>query len=62
MRWVKRYETEGEITGYKRKLIAYKVHKEHIDFLLQKIKRNKTITSSDLPEYETNQISDLEKI
>ena len=48
MRWVKLYETEGEITEYERKPIAYKVHKEHIDFLLQQIKRNKTITSSDL--------------
>jgi transposase len=48
MRWVKQYETKDEITGYKRKPIAYKVHKEHIDFLLQEIKRNKTITSNDL--------------
>jgi hypothetical protein len=42
MRWVKLYETECEITGYKRKPIAYKVHKEHIDFLLYpRIKQEK---------------------
>ena len=34
MRWVEKYTTDGEITGYERKPIATKVHKEHIDFLL----------------------------
>jgi hypothetical protein len=29
MRWVKKYKTDGEITGYKRTPKSYKVHKEH---------------------------------
>ena len=44
MRWVKKYKTDGKITGYKRTPKAYKVHKEHVKFLLQEIKKNKTIT------------------
>ena len=48
MRWVKQYENEGKIKGYERKPKAYKVHKEHVSFLLQEIKKNKTITIDDL--------------
>jgi transposase len=48
MRWVKQRENEGKVKGYERKPKAYKVHKEHVDFLLQEIKKNKTITIDDL--------------
>lgn len=48
MRWVNQYKKEGKITGYKRTPKAYKVHKEHVIFLLQEIKKNKTITIEDL--------------
>jgi transposase len=48
MRWVKQHENEGKIKGYERKPKAYKVHKEHVDFLLQEIQKNKTITIDDL--------------
>ena len=41
-------QKDGKITGYKRSPKAYKVHKEHVDFLLQEIKKNKTITIEDL--------------
>ena len=36
------------MTGYNRIPKAYKVHKEHVEFLLQEIKKNKTITINDL--------------
>jgi len=36
------------LTGYNRIPKAYKVHKEHVEFLLQEIKKNKTITIDDL--------------
>ena len=36
------------MTGYNRIPKAYKVHKEHVEFLLQEIKKNKTITIDDL--------------
>ena len=48
MRWVDKYKKDGEMTGYNRIPKAYKVHKEHVDFLLQEIKKNKTITIDDL--------------
>ena len=48
MRWVQKYKKDGKITGYERTPKAYKVHKEHVDFLLQEIKKNKTITIEDL--------------
>ena len=48
MRWVQKYKKDGKITGYERTPNAYKVHKEHVDFLLQEIKKNKTITIEDL--------------
>lgn len=48
MRWVDKYKKDGEITGYKRTPKAYKVHKDHVEFILQEIKKNKTITINDL--------------
>ena len=48
MRWVEKYKKDGEIKRYNRKPIAYKVSKEHVKFLLDEIKKNKTITMSDL--------------
>ena len=48
MRWVQKYQTDGQIKGYERPPKAYKVHKEHVEFLLQEIKKNKTITIDDL--------------
>jgi transposase len=44
MRWVDKYKKDGEITGYERTHKAYKVHKKHVEFLLDEIKKNKTIT------------------
>ena len=43
MRWVDKYEKEGEIKRQNRKHVAYKVHKEHVKFLLDEITKNKTI-------------------
>ena len=39
MRWVDKYKKDGELTGYNRIPKAYKVHKEHVEFLLQEIKK-----------------------
>jgi len=44
MRWVEKYEKDGEIKRENRKPVAYKVHKEHVKFLLDEINKNKTIT------------------
>ena len=63
MRWVDKYKKDGEITGYNRITKVYKVHKEHVDFLLQEIKKNKTITIDDLLHLLKNKYptSDLNK-
>jgi len=47
MRWVEKYEKEGEIKRENRKPVAYKVHKEHVKFLLNEINKNKTITMNE---------------
>ena len=60
MRWVKQHENEGKIKGYERKPKAYKVHKEHVDFLLQEIKKNKTITIDDLLYLLKNKFPDAQ--
>ena len=48
MRWVERYKKDGNVDIHYRKPVAYKVKKEYVDFLLQEIKKNKTITIEDL--------------
>lgn len=44
MRWVEKYENDGEIKRYNREPIAYKIQKSHVKFILNEIKNNKTIT------------------
>ena len=48
LRWTKRYKEEKEIKRHKRKPISYKIKKEHIKFILEELKNNKTITIEDL--------------
>lgn len=50
MRWVKRYKKEGNVNIHYRKPIAYKVKNEYVKFLLDEIKKNKTITLYKLTE------------
>ena len=60
MRWVQKYKNDGKITGYERSPKAYKVHKEHVEFLLQEIKKNKTITIEDLLHLLKNKYPNLD--
>ena len=48
MRWVERYKKDGNVDIHYRKPVAYKVNKEYVNFLLQELKKNKTITIEDL--------------
>jgi len=48
MRWVERYKKDGNVDIHYRKPVAYKVKKEYVNFLLQELKKNKTITIEDL--------------
>jgi transposase len=60
MRWVNKYKTDGEINRYNRTPKAYKVYKEHVDFLLNEIKKNKTITIEDLLHLLKNKYTELD--
>ena len=48
MRWVKRYNEENGIKRHNKKSMSYKVKKEHVKFILNEIKKNKTITMVEL--------------
>jgi len=48
LRWVEKYKEECEIKRDNRKPIAYKVHKEHVKFLIDELKKNKTVTMNEL--------------
>ena len=50
LRWVDKYDENGEIKRHNRKSVAYKVHKDQVKFILDEIKKNKTITMQDLLE------------
>ncbi len=48
MRWVEQYNKKGNIQRNNRTPIAYKVKREHIQFIKDELKKNKTITMEDL--------------
>ena len=50
MRWVKRYNEENGIKRHNKKSMSYKVKKEHVKFILNEIKKNKTITMAEIKE------------
>ena len=50
MRWVNQYKKEGNVNKHYRNPIAYKVKKKYVKFLLDEIKKNKTITLQELNE------------
>jgi transposase len=50
LRWVDKYNEYGEIKRHNIKLVAYKVNKDQVKFILDEIKKNKIITIQDLFE------------
>ena len=48
MRWVEKYNTDGEIKRYNKKPVAYKITKDQVKYALKEINKNKTITMDDL--------------
>jgi len=48
MRWVDKYKQDGEIKQYNRTPVAYKIGKNEVKYILEEIKKNKTITMEDL--------------
>jgi len=48
MRWVKQYKNKGNVERQNRTPIAYKIKKEHVQFMKDEINKNKTITMEDL--------------
>lgn len=60
LRWVERYKDEEEIKRHNRIPIAYKVSKEHVKFILDEIKKDKTITTEDLLIKFNEKFKDIE--
>lgn len=60
MRWVERYKKDGNVDIHYRKPIAYKVKKEYVEFLLQEIKNNKTITLQELLQKLKDKYKDVD--
>jgi hypothetical protein len=48
MRWVEKYNDEGEIKRHDRPPVAYKINKNEVKYILDEIKKNKTITMEEL--------------
>ena len=48
MRWVDKYKKDGEIKRHNRTPVAYKIDKNEVKYILEEIKKNKTITMEDL--------------
>ena len=44
MRWVNQYNKDGEIKRNNKKPVAYKINKNQVEYALEEIKKNKTIT------------------
>jgi transposase len=60
LRWTERYKDDDEIKRHNRKPIAYKVTKEHVKFILNEIKKDKTITTEDLLIKVKEKFKDIE--
>ena len=60
MRWVDRYQNENNIKRHNKEGISYKVKKEHIKFIKDEIKKNKTITMKNLLNKLKDKFKDLE--
>jgi len=48
MRWVEKYDNDGEIKRYNKKPVTYKITKDQVKYALKEINKNKTITMDDL--------------
>ena len=48
MRWVEKYDNDGEVKRYNKKPVAYKITKDQVKYALKEINKNKTITMDDL--------------
>jgi len=48
IRWIERYKKEGSIKRHSRKSISYKITKEQVKYILDELRKNKTITLEDL--------------
>ena len=59
-RWTNRYLYDKTIKRHNRKSISYKVKKEHVKFILEEIRKDKTITTEDLLVKFKEKFKDIE--
>jgi len=60
LRWVDRFQEEEKIKKHNRKPVAYKVKKEHVKFILEELKKNKTITLEEILKKLKNKYKDID--
>jgi len=60
MRWIDRYDKENSIKRHNREPIAYKVSHSNVKFIIEEIKKNKTIIIDDLLLKLKNKFPDLD--
>jgi len=60
MRWVDKYQTRKSVSRRSRSPIAYKIKQKHVDFILDEIKKNKTIIMEDLLGLTLHKFPELE--
>ena len=48
MRWVEKYNNDGEIKRYNKKPVAYKITKDQVKYALKELDKNKTINMDEL--------------
>ena len=59
MRWVDKYKSTNNITRKKRNYTSYKITNNHISFIKQQLKQNKTITMYELLTKLKNKYPDI---
>ena len=47
-RWIERYNNENSIKRHSRKSTSYKITKEHVKYMIDKLKENEQITMEEL--------------
>ena len=59
LRWTARYLDTGSIIRHNRPAISYKIRQKHVDFILDQIKQNRTVTLNELKIALKEEFQDL---
>ena len=59
-RWVKRYNNENSIKRHSRKSLCYKINREHVKYIIDKLKENEQITMEELHKIVKKKYKDFD--